>query len=75
MMYMNTLSGKALLSDPTVLKWQVRFVKYFCESFKDEEAIVGWDLGNEPIHMPGLKENPDAFSLYVLCRQIRFSVV
>ncbi len=65
-------SGKALLSDPTVLKWQVRFVKYFCERFKDEEAIVGWDLGNEPIHMPGLKENPDAF--YIWCTLIADAV-
>ena len=61
--------GKALLTDPTVLKWQVRFVKYFVSRFQSEAAIVGWDLGNEPIHMPGMKDaNPDAF--YVWCSLI-----
>lgn len=57
--------GKALLSDPTVLKWQRRFVKYFVSRFKNQNSIVGWDLGNEPQHMPGLTQNPDAF--YIWC--------
>ncbi len=60
--------GKALLSDPTVIKWQIRFVKYFVSRFKSKKAIAAWDLGNEPIHMPGLNENPDTF--YVWCSTI-----
>lgn len=60
--------GKALLSDPTVIKWQIRFVKYFVSRFKNEPSIVGWDLGNEPCNMPGLTDNPDSF--YVWCNSI-----
>lgn len=39
--------GKHRLSDPTVLKWQLRFVKYFVRRFRNKPCIVGWDLGNE----------------------------
>ena len=60
--------GKALLSDPTVIKWQIRFVKYFVTRFKDQTAIAAWDLGNEPSTMPGLNDNPDTF--YVWCSTI-----
>lgn len=61
--------GKALLSDPTVIKWQLRFVKYFVTRFKNESSIVGWDLGNETSNMPGLGgKHPDAF--YVWCNSI-----
>ena len=60
--------GKALLSDPTVIKWQIRFVKYFVTRFKGQRAIVAWDLGNEPSNMPGLDDNPDTF--YVWCSTI-----
>ena len=56
--------GKALLSDPTVIKWQLRFVKYFVSRFKDQSSIVAWDLGNETIHMPGAGVNPDTFYLW-----------
>lgn len=64
--------GKALLSDPTVLKWQRRFVKYFVNRFKNQEVIAGWDLGNEPDNMPGETENPDAF--YIWCSIISDSI-
>lgn len=58
--------GKQLLTDPTVIKWQVRFVKYFVQRFKGESCIMGWDLGNEVSNMPGMKNQPaDAF--YVWC--------
>ncbi len=60
--------GKALLSDPTVMKWQIKFVKYFVGRFKNAECIVGWDLGNEPVNMPGGGKNPDAF--YIWCNSI-----
>lgn len=56
--------GKSLLTDPTVLKWQVRFVKYFCDRFKNEKTIIAWELGNEPPQMPGLDSNPDSFYLW-----------
>ena len=67
--------GKALLSDPTVIKWQRRFVKYFVSRFKNQPSIVGWDLGNEVKNMPGLTSNPDSFYLWasVICDAIRTS--
>ena len=39
--------GKNPLSDPTLIKWEIRFIKYFVKRFKNEHAIAGWDLGNE----------------------------
>lgn len=58
--------GRPLLSDPTVIKWQRRFVKYFVSRFRSMPAIVGWDLGNEVNCMPGLEgKSPDTF--YVWC--------
>lgn len=59
--------GKALLSDHTVMKWQLRFVKYFVSRFKNCSAIVGYDLGNEVKNMPGA-DDPDTF--YVWCSAI-----
>ena len=56
--------GKALLSDPTVIKWQRRFVKYFVKRFKGESSIIGWDLGNETKNIPGLTSNYDSFYLW-----------
>lgn len=41
------LQGKNLVSDPTAVKWEIRLVKYLVKRFKNEEAIAGWDLGNE----------------------------
>lgn len=58
--------GRALLSDPTVMKWQRRFIKYFVGRFRSSPAIAGWDLGNETNGMPGLSgKSPDTF--YVWC--------
>lgn len=56
--------GKDLLGDPTVIKWQLRFVKYFVNRFKNEEAIIGWDLGNETTCMPK-RENWQHDTFYV----------
>ena len=35
------------LTDYTVIKWEVRFIKYFVNRFKNQPCIAGWDLGNE----------------------------
>ncbi len=40
-------AGKSLLTDPLVIRWQVRFVRYMVRHFKDKPAIAAWDLGNE----------------------------
>lgn len=60
--------GRELLRDPEVLKWQVRFVKYFVNRFKNQAAILGWDLGNESVNMPGGQSGPNNF--YVWCTLI-----
>ncbi len=40
-------AGKNFLSDPTVLKWEIRYVTYLVNRFKNQPSIIGWDLGNE----------------------------
>ncbi len=39
--------GRNFLTDPTLIKWEIRFVKYFVKRFREESSIVAWDLGNE----------------------------
>ena len=51
--------GKNFLSDPTVIKWELRFVRYFCKRFANEPAIEAWDLGNEVGCMAGGVAHPD----------------
>lgn len=41
------LEGKCAVTDPAVIKWELRYVKYLVKRFKDQKAIVAWDLGNE----------------------------
>lgn len=40
-------AGKEMLTDPLVMRWQVRFVRYMVHRFKAHPAIQAWDLGNE----------------------------
>ncbi|MDF2926906.1 MAG: Endo-beta-mannanase-like protein [Paenibacillaceae bacterium] len=41
------LLGRNLLTDPYAIQWQVRFARQFVSRFREEPAIVAWDLGNE----------------------------
>jgi len=41
------LEGRDILTDPVSVMWQVRFVRAFVGRFKDQRAVVAWDLGNE----------------------------
>ena len=41
------LEGLNVLTDPTALMWETRFVRVFVQRFKDHPAIAAWDLGNE----------------------------
>ena len=61
--------GKNRLSDPTVIKWQIRFVKYFVRRFRDREAIIGWDLGNE-VNNTAKSEGCVHDDFYVWCSTI-----
>lgn len=45
-------NGKNMVSDPTVMKWQRRFVKYVVSRFRGQPSIIAWDLGNEGMGMP-----------------------
>ena len=49
--------GKGLLSDPLVIRWQIRFVRYMVRRFKDHPAIAAWDLGNECNCMQGISHD------------------
>ncbi len=41
------LEGKHLLSDPTAIMWQIKYVTAFVQAMKNHPAIAAWDLGNE----------------------------
>ena len=63
--------GKNLLTDPTVIKWQKRYVTYFVKRLKNQSSIIAWDLGNEPIYLQDLKaDNANLDSFYVWCSVI-----
>ena len=63
--------GKNLLTDPTVIKWQRKFVTYFVKRLKNQKTIIAWDLGNEPIHLQDLKGgNYPHDSFYLWCSVI-----
>lgn len=47
MLVPEAFSGRKLISDPFVVRWQLRFVRYMVRHFKDHPAIAAWDLGNE----------------------------
>ena len=41
------LEGKSVLTDPECLMWENRYVRGMVREFRDEKAILAWDLGNE----------------------------
>ena len=41
------LAGLDPLTNPTAIKWEIKFVRYMVRRFKDHPAIGAWDLGNE----------------------------
>ena len=55
------LDGKNVLSDPTAVMWETRFVRCFVERFKGESSIVAWDLGNECNCMAPVKSADEFF--------------
>ena len=36
-----------VITSPTAIKWEVRFIQYMVRRFKGEKSIVAWELGNE----------------------------
>ena len=49
--YPPAFANRDMLTDPVVLRWQLRFVRYFVRRFRSRSCIVGWDLGNEVNNM------------------------
>ena len=41
------LMDKNIINDDLSRMWQIRFIKYFVENFKNCKSITAWDLGNE----------------------------
>ena len=52
---------KNVLTDPYVLKWEVRFVRAFVNYFKEHPAIRGWDLGNECNCLGKIADSSEAY--------------
>lgn len=49
--YPPAFANRDMLTDPVVLRWQLRFVRYFVRRFRTRACIAGWDLGNEVNNM------------------------
>lgn len=41
------LESLNVLSDPRAIMWELRFIRYFVGQFRDNPAVIAWDLGNE----------------------------
>lgn len=39
--------GRNVITDPLCMKWEVKYVQAFVETFKHREEIIAWELGNE----------------------------
>jgi len=64
--------GKNVLNDPLVIKWQVRFVRYFVRTFKNHPAIAAWGPGNECNCMAPVKNREDAWNwMNAICGAVR----
>ena len=55
------LQNKNLLTNPTALKWEVRFCRYFVKRFKNNDNIIAWDLGNECNCMGKVNDSSEAW--------------
>lgn len=40
-------AGLNPMTDPTVLRWEIRFVTEFVRAFREHPAIAAWEFGNE----------------------------
>ncbi|MFC4213085.1 glycoside hydrolase family 2 TIM barrel-domain containing protein [Pedobacter lithocola] len=55
------LEGKNILTDPESLYWQQKFVSTFVGRFKNHQAILAWDFGNECNVMEKVKNFQQAY--------------
>ena len=54
------LLGKNIITDPMSQYFQQLFIKGFVNCFKDRDAILAWDLGNECNEMENVKNHHEA---------------
>lgn len=54
------LESRNLISDPTALKWEQKFIKYMVSHLKYHEAIEAWGIGNEVNEAEQPPETADA---------------
>jgi len=55
------LRDKNIICDDLSRMWQMRFIKYIVENFKDCECITAWDLGNECNVMADVNKRENAW--------------
>lgn len=55
------LEGKKILSDPTSIMWQVKYVRTMVQEFKNHPAVLAWDLGNECNEMEAVENSQAAY--------------
>lgn len=57
--------GRGILTDPTAVKWELRFVRYFVTRFRGQKCIAAWELGNEANCFADVPaDRPDAADLW-----------
>ncbi|OGV33776.1 MAG: hypothetical protein A2020_11660 [Lentisphaerae bacterium GWF2_45_14] len=57
----SAFENKDVLADSEVVRWQIKFVKYFVKYFRNHEAVAAWDLGNECNCMGRLPDRSHAY--------------
>lgn len=64
--------GKNIYSDSYMLRYQLKLVRFFAERYKDQDAILFWDLSNEPDNYVKANSRHDAWLWnYVLSNEIK----
>jgi len=63
--------GKNAITDPYVVRWEIKLVKYFVKRFMDRECISAWDLGNEPDYLSPFE---DYNTFYLWCTNMYGSI-
>lgn len=64
--------GRNIYSDSFMLRYQIKLVGFFAQKYKDETAILFWDLSNEPDNYIKAESRHDAWLWnYVLSNEIK----
>ncbi len=65
------VKGRNIFSDPSILRYQTDYVKFFAERYCSEKQILAWDLGNEQnCVMPCESRDAGWLWTHVLSREI-----